>query len=100
MGGESCANCADCIESESYVELGHNAIRISRIPSAFARAYPHTVDEKFAEHWDTWFTKSHVDQLVEVGINTVRVPVCIHVNILLYSILIRGVDRSARVLDR
>jgi aryl-phospho-beta-D-glucosidase BglC (GH1 family) len=58
MGGESCANCADCIESES----------------AFARAYPHTVDEKFAEHWDTWFTKSHVDQLVEVGINTVRVP--------------------------
>ncbi|KAF8548718.1 glycoside hydrolase family 5 protein [Imleria badia] len=58
MGGESCANCADCIATES----------------AFAKAYPTIVDEKFAEHWNTWFTESHVDQFVEAGINTVRVP--------------------------
>ena len=82
------------------LNLRHNAIRISRIPSAFARAYPHTVDETFAGHWDTWFTKSHVDQFVEAGINTVRVPVCMHVNILFCFILIRRFDRSARVLDR
>ncbi|KAH0836816.1 glycoside hydrolase family 5 protein [Lanmaoa asiatica] len=58
MGGQSCANCADCIATES----------------AFAKAYPNTVDGKFAQHWDTWFTESHVDQLKEAGINTVRVP--------------------------
>ncbi|KAI9464641.1 glycoside hydrolase family 5 protein [Boletus coccyginus] len=58
MGGQSCANCADCISTES----------------AFAEAYPDTVDEKFAQHWDTWFTQSHVDQLAAAGINTVRVP--------------------------
>ncbi|KAG8221111.1 glycoside hydrolase family 5 protein [Butyriboletus roseoflavus] len=58
MGGESCANCADCISTEF----------------AYAKAYPHTVDEKFAQHWDTWFTEAHVNQLREYGINTVRVP--------------------------
>ena len=59
------------------LNVRHNAVRISHIPSAFARAYPNTVDEKFAQHWDTWFTESHVQQIVEAGINTVRVPVCI-----------------------
>ena len=76
-----------------------HAIRVSRIPSAFAKAYPDTVDEKFAGHWDTWFTQSHVNQFVELGINTVRVPVCMHANILCYSILTRRVDCSARLLD-
>ncbi|KAN0088223.1 glycoside hydrolase family 5 protein [Tylopilus felleus] len=59
MGGQSCTNCVDCIATES----------------AFAKAYPDdVVDEKFAEHWDTWFTQDHVGQLVDAGINTVRVP--------------------------
>ncbi|KAG6381772.1 glycoside hydrolase family 5 protein [Boletus reticuloceps] len=58
MGGQSCANCADCIATES----------------AFAKAYPNTVDKIFAEHWRTWFNQTHVNELVAVGINTVRVP--------------------------
>ncbi|KIL57356.1 glycoside hydrolase family 5 protein [Amanita muscaria Koide BX008] len=58
MGGEICSNCQDCINSES----------------AFAKAYPDTVDEKFNEHWSSWFTQSDVDQLVAAGINTVRIP--------------------------
>ncbi|KAG9313184.1 glycoside hydrolase family 5 protein [Chiua virens] len=58
MGGQICSNCEDCIATEF----------------AFAKAYPDTVDEKFAQHWDTWFTQSHVAQFKEYGINTVRVP--------------------------
>ncbi|OAX32094.1 glycoside hydrolase, partial [Rhizopogon vinicolor AM-OR11-026] len=59
MGGQSCAAaCATCIATES----------------SFAKAYPDTVDAKFAEHWDTWFTKDDVEALTAAGINTVRVP--------------------------
>ncbi len=61
--------------------------------SAFAQAYPQTVDEIFNKHWylspfvlclyimlihccrTTWFTQDDINQLVAAGINTVRVPV-------------------------
>ncbi|KAG2123463.1 glycoside hydrolase family 5 protein [Suillus clintonianus] len=71
MGGQSCADCSTCIASES----------------AFAKAYPDTVDTTFAQHWDTWFTESNVDTLKAAGINTVRVP-------LGYWIVEALVDRS------
>ncbi|KAI0249705.1 glycoside hydrolase family 5 protein [Lactifluus subvellereus] len=58
MGGEICDNCLTCISSEF----------------AFAKAYPDTVDERFAVHWSTWFTQDDVNNLKEVGINTVRIP--------------------------
>lgn len=58
MGGEICANCADCISTEF----------------ALAKAYPDTVDEKFEKHWSTWFTQDDVTKLKDLGINTVRVP--------------------------
>ncbi|KAI0271116.1 glycoside hydrolase superfamily [Russula aff. rugulosa BPL654] len=60
MGGQRCDNdCSSCIASEF----------------AFAAAYPDdVVDEKFAEHWSTWFAQDDVDRLQEAGINTVRIP--------------------------
>ncbi|EGN97012.1 glycoside hydrolase family 5 protein [Serpula lacrymans var. lacrymans S7.3] len=58
MGGQSCSDCSTCIATES----------------SFAKAYPDTVNEKFAQHWDTWFTQDDVNQLKAAGINTVRVP--------------------------
>ncbi|KAI0249698.1 glycoside hydrolase family 5 protein [Lactifluus subvellereus] len=58
MGGEICDKCSTCISSEFD----------------FAKAYPDTVDEKFAEHWSTWFTQDDVNTLKKAGINTVRVP--------------------------
>jgi len=58
MGGQQCSDCSQCIATEF----------------AFAQAYPTTVDEKFTEHWETWFTQDDVDDLVRSGINTVRVP--------------------------
>lgn len=58
MGGEQCNNCASCIATEF----------------AFAEAYPDTVDEKFEEHWNTWFTQDDVNELKGLGINTVRIP--------------------------
>ncbi|THU85502.1 glycoside hydrolase family 5 protein [Dendrothele bispora CBS 962.96] len=58
MGGQNCDNCADCIRSEF----------------AFVQAYPHTADQKFNEHWNTWFTQDDVNELKSLGINTVRIP--------------------------
>ncbi|KAF8957115.1 glycoside hydrolase family 5 protein [Flammula alnicola] len=58
MGGQQCSDCSQCIATEF----------------AFAEAYPKTVDEKFKGHWETWFTQDDVNQLVNAGINTVRVP--------------------------
>ncbi|KAH7909702.1 glycoside hydrolase family 5 protein [Hygrophoropsis aurantiaca] len=58
MGGQVCTDCTTCISTEF----------------AFSHAYPATVDSKFAEHWDTWFTQDDVKQLQEAGINTIRVP--------------------------
>ncbi|KAJ7282090.1 glycoside hydrolase family 5 protein [Mycena rebaudengoi] len=58
MGGERNCDCGTCIGSEF----------------AFAKAYPDTVDEKFAAHWDSWFNQAEVDALVAAGINTVRIP--------------------------
>lgn len=72
MGGQSCATeCSTCIATES----------------SFAKAYPDTVDTKFAQHWDTWFTQDDVNTLKAAGINTVRVP-------LGYWIVEALVDRS------
>ncbi|KAG2117396.1 glycoside hydrolase superfamily [Suillus cothurnatus] len=59
MGGQLCEVCSTCIASES----------------AFAKAYPDTVDTIFAKHWDIWFTQDDVNTLKAAGINTVRVPV-------------------------
>ncbi|KAK0466792.1 glycoside hydrolase family 5 protein [Desarmillaria tabescens] len=58
MGGQQCNDCSQCIATEFE----------------FARAYPDTVDAKFAEHWSSWFNQSDVNDLVEAGINTVRIP--------------------------
>ncbi|KAI0029966.1 glycoside hydrolase family 5 protein [Vararia minispora EC-137] len=58
MGGQQCDDCSQCIATEF----------------TFAQAYPNTADQKFAQHWSTWFTRDHVQQLKSVGINTVRVP--------------------------
>ncbi|VDC00954.1 unnamed protein product [Peniophora sp. CBMAI 1063] len=58
MGGQTCDDCSQCIATEG----------------AFAKAYPDSVDRKFAKHWSTWFTQKHVKQLKEYGINTVRIP--------------------------
>ena len=43
--------------------------------SALANAYPDTVDDLFAKHWDTWLTQNDIEALKAVGINTVRLPV-------------------------
>lgn len=59
MGGQMCSDCSTCIRSEW----------------ALNNAYPDTADTLFKKHWETWFTQSDVDQLVELGINTVRIPV-------------------------
>ncbi|KDQ61913.1 glycoside hydrolase family 5 protein [Jaapia argillacea MUCL 33604] len=58
MGGQSCSDCSTCIASEF----------------AFVQAYPDTADATFNQHWTTWFTQDHVNQLAAAGINTVRVP--------------------------
>nr|GAT47118.1 glycoside hydrolase [Mycena chlorophos] len=58
MGGQSCSDCSTCIATEG----------------AFAEAYPDTVDEIFAKHWETWFNQTDADALAENGINTVRIP--------------------------
>ncbi|KAG6909385.1 hypothetical protein DXG01_000828, partial [Tephrocybe rancida] len=74
MGGEQCDDCSKCIASEFE----------------FAKAYPDTVDQSFNKHWyifrsrpanadsyffrNTWFSQSDVDQFVELGLNTVRIP--------------------------
>lgn len=58
MGGEMCDNCAQCIASEF----------------ALAKKYPDAVDDRFAKHWDTWFTQNDIEALKVAGINTVRLP--------------------------
>ncbi|KAJ7173673.1 glycoside hydrolase family 5 protein [Mycena filopes] len=58
MGGEQCSVCSSCIATEF----------------AFAKAYPDVVDQKFKEHWTTWFNQDDVDALASAGINTVRIP--------------------------
>jgi len=58
MGGQSCSDCSQCIATEF----------------SFAKAYPDTVDEKFNQHWTTWFTQDDVNTMVQYGINTVRIP--------------------------
>ncbi|KAG7093045.1 hypothetical protein E1B28_009339 [Marasmius oreades] len=58
MGGEDCANCQDCIRDEF----------------SLAKANPNTVDSKFDKHWTTWFNQADVDQMISLGINTVRIP--------------------------
>ncbi|KAL1718108.1 glycoside hydrolase superfamily [Schizophyllum commune] len=58
MGGQDCSDCSQCIRSEF----------------AFVKAYPDTADQIFNEHWSTWFSQDDVDELVRLGINTVRIP--------------------------
>ncbi|KAH0583081.1 hypothetical protein H2248_010968 [Termitomyces sp. 'cryptogamus'] len=77
MGGEQCDDCSTCIDSEF----------------ALAKAYPDTVDEKFKKHWESWFSQDDVDQFVELGLNTVRIP-------LGYWIIEDLVDRSTEYFPR
>ncbi|KAF9653334.1 glycoside hydrolase family 5 protein [Thelephora ganbajun] len=58
MGGQRCNRCQDCIMSEFDL----------------TKANPDTADQTFDKHWQTWFTKSDVQRLKELGINTVRIP--------------------------
>ncbi|KXN91097.1 Glucan endo-1,6-beta-glucosidase B [Leucoagaricus sp. SymC.cos] len=76
-GGESCSDCSQCIASEF----------------AFAKAYPDTVDDQFNDHWNTWFNQQDVNDLVDTGINTVRIP-------LGYWIVEDLVDRSTEFYPR
>ena len=80
MGGESCDDCTKCIRSELCVLLFFLfplPFRTLVPSSALVKAYPDTADEKFAKHWDTWFTQDELNTLVAAGINTVRIPVSI-----------------------
>ncbi|EKM81573.1 hypothetical protein AGABI1DRAFT_118685 [Agaricus bisporus var. burnettii JB137-S8] len=77
MGGEQCSDCSRCIASEFE----------------FAKAFPNTVDDIFNDHWNSWFNQADVDDLVSVGINTVRVP-------LGYWIVEDLVDRSEEFYPR
>ncbi|KAG6896464.1 hypothetical protein C0992_008115 [Termitomyces sp. T32_za158] len=80
MGGEHCDDCSTCINSELYefssgLETFFDTDAQSGSYSAFAKAYPDIVDEKFKQHWESWFSQDDVDQLVELGLNVVRIPV-------------------------
>ncbi|KAJ6474668.1 glycoside hydrolase family 5 protein [Mycena vitilis] len=77
MGGQRCDDCSACIATEF----------------AFAQAYPKTVDGIFTKHWESWFNQADVDALVDVGINTVRIP-------LGYWIIEPLVDRSTEFYPR
>ncbi|KAK0457249.1 glycoside hydrolase family 5 protein [Desarmillaria tabescens] len=77
MGGELCDDRTQCISAE--FEL--------------ARAYPDTVDEVFDTHWSSRFNQDDVRDLVEVGINTVRIP-------LGYWIIEALVDRKTEFYPR
>ncbi|KAI0322826.1 glycoside hydrolase family 5 protein [Amylostereum chailletii] len=77
LGGEFCDDCTTCISTEFDM----------------AKAYPDSVDQRFAKHWSTWFTQDHVNQLKNVGINTVRLP-------LGYWIIEDLVDRSTEYFPR
>ncbi|ESK83001.1 glycoside hydrolase family 5 protein [Moniliophthora roreri MCA 2997] len=59
MGGENCDPCGGCVRSDG----------------AFARFFPDDVDAKYKQHWETWFTQKDVDDLVDLGINAVRIPI-------------------------
>ncbi|CCM02655.1 uncharacterized protein FIBRA_04759 [Fibroporia radiculosa] len=58
MGGQICSDCSECIMSEW----------------SYTKTYPDIANEEFAKHWSTWFTQADVNQLVEDGINTARIP--------------------------
>lgn len=63
MGGETCfetGSCADCAASEFAL--------VKKIGQERA-------DEVFREHWETWFSDSDVRDIVDAGLNTVRIPV-------------------------
>ncbi|KAJ7725264.1 glycoside hydrolase [Mycena olivaceomarginata] len=63
------------------------------VHSAFAQAYPDTVDKIFEGHWSSWFNQTDVDALVAAGINTVRIP-------LGYWIIEALVDRTTEFYPR
>jgi hypothetical protein len=52
MGGQQCDDCSTCIATELYIHLCLRSWRYSFIfNSAFAKAFPKTVDKIFAGHW-------------------------------------------------
>lgn len=68
------ASCPSCASSRGVIY----SLMMLVAASAFSKAYPDSVvDEKFAQHWDTWFTQNDVAQLKAAGINTIRIPVCV-----------------------
>ncbi|EUC58893.1 glycoside hydrolase family 5 protein [Rhizoctonia solani AG-3 Rhs1AP] len=79
MGGDRCdADCSSCAASEFGLvqKLGQEK-----------------ADKAFAEHWATWFTEKDVDDIVDAGLNTVRIP-------LGYWIVESLVDRSNEYYPR
>lgn len=63
MGGETCyrtGSCTDCAASEFDL--------VKKIGQQRA-------DEVFQQHWETWFSESDVRDIVDAGLNTVRIPV-------------------------
>ncbi|KAI6117179.1 glycoside hydrolase family 5 protein [Pisolithus croceorrhizus] len=60
------------IWEDKFAQTARNASSPSC--TAFAMAYPDTVDQTFAKHWDSWFTQSDLQDLKNAGINTLRIP--------------------------
>jgi hypothetical protein len=119
MGGEDCSDCSTCIRSELYVYLvsirdclcamiprlmgiwlqracpgeshyGRRQVRKTLACSCgvYPRSQPHGALR------NTWFNQTDVDDLISVGINTVRIPVGrLHIPVFLPD------HHTARLLD-
>ncbi|EJD55088.1 glycoside hydrolase family 5 protein [Auricularia subglabra TFB-10046 SS5] len=77
MGGEECADCSQCIGSES----------------ALAKTLGNETDSVFQKHWETWFNQADIDRIKAAGLNTVRIP-------LGYWLVEPLVDRSTEYYGR
>jgi hypothetical protein len=52
MGGQQCSDCSQCIASELYGGPDVcSVVSIEFLYSAYAQAYPKTVDSAFNTHW-------------------------------------------------
>ena len=97
MGGQDCErfHCADCIRSELYVKLlvfllfgldvvvlVHSSKHIRILPTRNStnigtslRLPIFSVTFELISVRNTWFTQDDVNELKDLGINTVRIPV-------------------------
>ncbi|KAF8521576.1 glycoside hydrolase family 5 protein [Hysterangium stoloniferum] len=81
MGGETCfetGGCTTCVASEFDL--------VKKLGQAEA-------DKVFLQHWQTWFTEEDVRNIVDAGLNTVRIP-------LGYWIIESLVDRTTEFYPR